>query len=93
MMQILRAKKFKMKTSMSKKKRLGSELERKEAMEKYLEVKFAEEELQKELDEAKSDSDSEVKYRVLTIEWNVKSNPRWTGEGVNWILPSVLIIY
>ena len=61
MMQILRAKKFKMKTSMSKKKRLGSELERKEAMEKYLEVKFAEEELQKELDEAKSDSDSEVK--------------------------------
>ena len=68
MMQILRAKKFKMKTSMSKKKRLGSELERKEAMEKYLEVKFAEEELQKELDEAKSDSDSEVKYRVLTIE-------------------------
>ena len=60
MMQILRAKKFKMKTSMSKKKRLGSELERKEAMEKYLEVKFAEEELQKELDEAKSDSDSEV---------------------------------
>ena len=62
MMQILRAKKFKMKTSMSKKKRLGSELERKEAMEKYLEVKFAEEELQKELDEAKSDSDSEVKY-------------------------------
>ena len=57
-----------MKTSMSKKKRLGSELERKEAMEKYLEVKFAEEELQKELDEAKSDSDSEVKYRVLTIE-------------------------
>ena len=62
MMQILRAKKFKMKTSMSKKKRLGSELERKEAMEKYLEVKFAEEELQKELDEAKSDSDSEVKW-------------------------------
>ena len=61
MMQILRAKKFKMKTSMSKKKRLGSELERKDAMEKYLEVKFAEEELQKELDEAKSDSDSEVK--------------------------------
>ena len=61
MMQILRAKKFKMKTSMSKKKRLGSELERKEAMEKYLEVKFAEEELQKELDDAKSDSDSEVK--------------------------------
>ena len=60
MMQILRAKKFKMKTSMSKKKRLGSELERKEAMEKYLEVKFAEEELQKEIDEAKSDSDSEV---------------------------------
>ena len=53
-MQILRAKKFKMKTSMSKKKRLGSELERKEAMEKYLEVKFAEEELQKELDDAKS---------------------------------------
>ena len=50
-----------MKTSMSKKKRLGSELERKETMEKYLEVKFAEEELQKELDEAKSDSDSEVK--------------------------------
>ena len=61
MMQILRAKKFKMKTSMSKKKRLGSELERKDAMEKYLEVKFAEEELQKELDDAKSDSDSEVK--------------------------------
>ena len=55
-----------MKCSMSKKKRLGSELEQKEAMEKYLEVKFAEEELQKELDEAKSDSDSEVKNRVLT---------------------------
>ena len=49
-----------MKTAMSKKKRLGSELEKEEAMEKYLEVKFAEEELQKELDEAKSDSDSEV---------------------------------
>ena len=62
MMQILRAKKFKMKTAMSKKKRLGSELEKEEAMEKYLEVKFAEEELQKELDEAKSDSDSEVKW-------------------------------
>ena len=54
-----------MKTSMSKKKRLGSELERKETMEKYLEVKFAEEELQKELDEAKSDSDSEVKCRLF----------------------------
>ena len=49
-----------MKTAMSKKKRLGSELEKEEAMEKYLEVKFAEEDLQKELDEAKSDSDSEV---------------------------------
>ena len=66
-MQILRAKKFKMKTSMSKKKRLGSELERKETMEKYLEVKFAEEELQKELDEAKSDSDSEVKCRLFWL--------------------------
>ena len=62
MMQILRAKKFKMKTSMSKKKRLGTELEQKESLEKYLQVKFAEEELQKELDEAKSDSNSEVKY-------------------------------
>ena len=50
-----------MKTSMSKKKRLGTELEQKESLEKYLQVKFAEEELQKEL-EAKSDSDSEVKY-------------------------------
>ena len=50
-----------MKTSMSKKKRLGTELEQKESLEKYLQVKFAEEELQKELDEAKSDSDSEVK--------------------------------
>ena len=49
-----------MKTAMSKKKRLGSELEKEEAMEKYLEVKFAEDELQKELDKAKSDSDSEV---------------------------------
>ena len=55
-----------MKTSMSKKNRLGTELERKESLEKYLQVKFAEEELQKELDEAKSDSDPEVKYRVLT---------------------------
>ena len=62
LMQILRAKKFKMKTSMSKAKRLGSELDRKESMEKYLQVKFDEEELQKELDEAKADSDSEVKY-------------------------------
>ena len=53
-----------MKTAMSKKKRLGSELEQKEAMEKYLEVKFAEEELQKELNDAKSDSDTEVKNMI-----------------------------
>ena len=61
-----------MKTAMSKKKRLGSELERQEAMENYLEVKFAEEELQKDLDEAKSDSDSEVTHYLRKFKYYVQ---------------------
>ena len=52
---------------MSKKKRGEVEEARKEAMEKYLQVKFEEEELQKEIDEAEDDSDSEVKNMVSDL--------------------------